>query len=182
MEDLRDLITGRPISEYEDEPIRQDAEALLLELGYQAEDIQVDAERRVEVDGRPETIRVDLLVSLAGRPAMALRCARGSLVTREREAVAAARAVCDPWAPLAAVTNRYDAVLLDTASAGVLQRGMEAIPDPARLARLLQERPPRPTEPAKLLSAARVYLAMASLQGECSHRCQIQESLRRRDE
>ncbi len=177
MKILRDLITGRPVSEYEDEPIRQDTEARLLELGYAREDIQVDASRRVALEGRPQTIRADLLVCREGRPSLVLRCARGSMVTRHNEVLATARALSDPWVPLALVTNRYDAHLLDTASGRVLARGLEAIPDPATLDRLLAPIPPHHPTPRELERAVRVYSALEALQGECGHRCRIQAQL-----
>ncbi len=177
MKILRDLITGKPVSEYEDEPIRQDTEARLLELGYRREQVQVDASRRVELEGRPQTIRADLLVSLNQRPALVLRCARGSMVTRHNEVLATARALCDPWVPLALVTNRYDAHLLDTGSGRVLAQGLQAIPDPPTLARLLADIPPHHPTPRELERAIRVYLALEALQGECGHRCRIQAEL-----
>lgn len=182
MEILRDLITGKPVSEYEDEPIRQDTEARLLELGYAREQIQVDPTRQVELEGKPQTIRADLLVSRQGRPALVLRCARGSMVTRHNEVLATARALCDPWVPLAVVTNRYDAHLLDTKSGRLLAQGLEAIPGPAELDRLLADIPPHHPTSRELERAVRVYLALEALQGECGHRCRIQAELQALEE
>lgn len=58
-----------------------------------------------------------------------IRYAPGSLVTRERSAVAAARVLLEEYQiPLAVVTNGEDAELLDTLTGKVLASGMGAIP------------------------------------------------------
>lgn len=61
---------------------------------------------------------------------MIIRYGPGSLITRERSAIAAARVLEDQYQiPLAVVTNGRDAELLDTASGQVLATGLAAIPD-----------------------------------------------------
>ncbi len=65
-----------------------------------------------------------------GRRIMVIRYAPGSLVSRERSAIAAARVLEEAYQiPLAVVTNGRDAELLDTATGEVLATGMEGIPD-----------------------------------------------------
>ena len=60
---------------------------------------------------------------------MIIRYGPGSLVSRERSALAAARVLNGDYRiPLAVVTNGRDALLLDTITAKVLRDGMEAIP------------------------------------------------------
>ena len=170
MSENRDLITGRPLPEREDEPVRQAAEARLLELGYGPDQVAVDACRQLETPEGLLPVTADLLVSLEGRPALLLRCARGSLVSREREAVAAARLIADPWPPLCAVFNGQEGELIDTAEAKVLVEGAEALPDPAELARLLAQRPPRGASPRETTQAARIYRAYGfiSCPGQCT--------------
>ena len=61
---------------------------------------------------------------------MILRYGPGSLVSRERAAVAAARVLNPVYRiPLAIVTNGQEAELLDTTSGKILGYGLESIPD-----------------------------------------------------
>jgi hypothetical protein len=61
---------------------------------------------------------------------MILRFAPGSIVTRERAAIAAAR-VLEPsyQIPLVVVTNCKDAEVLDTYTGKVIRQGLDSIPD-----------------------------------------------------
>ncbi len=92
---------------------------------------------------------IDLTVTIAGRTLFIVRYGPGSLVTRERPALAAARVLERAYQiPFAVVTNGLDAELLDTASGKVLDTGLDAIPD-RRQAEELQaaaEFPPPPDD------------------------------------
>lgn len=171
METERDLITGAPLPDREDEPIRQAAERLLLDLGYAPADITVEATRQAQGPEGPVDVRADLLVASAGRPALLLRCVRGSLVSRERESVAAARLIADPWVPLALVYNGADAEMLDVASGKVTATGLSAMPGPEGLAGMLAAIPPHSPGPAEVAKAARVYAAFSFLQ--CPSHCTV---------
>ncbi|MCF8032073.1 MAG: type I restriction enzyme HsdR N-terminal domain-containing protein [Desulfarculaceae bacterium] len=162
----RDLITGLPLTNSEDEPVRQDIEALLLKLGHPRGEIAVDASRNLGADLDHLLVVADLLVSRARRAAMVLRCARGSIVTREKEAVACARLIAPQWAPLAVATNGKDAELIETASGEVMATGLAAIPSPESLDRLLAGRPPTEPTPKQMAQAARVYSAYSQFHCE----------------
>lgn len=73
---------------------------------------------------------IELCARIEGRRLFILRYGPGSLVTREKAAIAAAR-ILDPdyRIPLAIVTNGRDAELLETAHGKVLATGMDCIPD-----------------------------------------------------
>lgn len=154
-----DLITGLPLSSSEDEPVRQAVEALLLKLGYARGDIAVDASRGLGPEYDHLLVVADLLISRGDRAALVLRCARGSLVTREKETIACARLIAPRWAPLAVVVNGNDAELIETASGEVMATGLAAIPSPESLDRLLAGRPPAGPTPKQMAQAARVYAA-----------------------
>jgi hypothetical protein len=72
---------------------------------------------------------IDFTVMLRDKCFMILRFAPGSITTRERSAIAAAR-ILDPdyQIPLAVVTNSRDAVLLDTYSGKIIKQGLDGIP------------------------------------------------------
>ena len=69
---------------------------------------------------------------------MIIRYGPGSLVSRERSALAAARVLNDAYRiPLAVVTNGRDAILLDTVTGKLIKTSMTAIPDKNEALRLL---------------------------------------------
>jgi len=171
MSQQRDLITGRLLPYCDDEYVRQAVEKLLLELGYERGEVAVGFGRLVEHRGRALRVSADLLVMHAGRPAMIIRCARGSLVSREQEALATARLLSDDaWLPLAVVTNGQDAELLDVATGRVMATGLAAIPGPERLGRLVAEAAPRRSTPAQREKALRIHDAYGFIQcpGQCT--------------
>ena len=80
-------------------------QVLVNEKGYLPEDIEKEVAFDVVVG--QETVRssVDILVSIDGRKAMVIKCAPGSLASRERQAVAAARLLGDFQIPVAVVMD-----------------------------------------------------------------------------
>ena len=139
--ELRDYLTGEVLPDTDDERIRQELARLLVEeLGYAKEEL----EPRLTIDtcyndNRTRTL-IELTVRIDGRRLFIVRYGPGSLVTREKAAIAAAR-LLDPEyrIPLAVVTNGRDAELLETARGKVLATGMASIPDRHRAAALVRE-------------------------------------------
>ena len=126
-----DFVTGESVVDTDDERYRQKLARLLVEeKGY----AKVDLEMRFKIEtlfAKQFVVSIiDFIVRLKGKRFMVIRYGPGSLVTRERPAIAAAR-VLDPRyrIPFAVVTNGEDAELLDTLTAKVLKQGLEAIPD-----------------------------------------------------
>jgi hypothetical protein len=128
---LRDYLTGEELTDTDDERNRQQlARMMVEEKGFAKEDLE--PRRFVETLFSTEFVRstIELTVSLEGKRFMIIRYGPGSLVTRERSAIAAARVLEDQYQiPLAVVTNGRDAELLDTITGKVLATGMEAIPN-----------------------------------------------------
>ncbi len=128
---LRDYLTGEELTDTDDERNRQQlARMMVEEKGYAKEDLE--PRRFIETLFSAQFVRstIELTVSLEGKRFMIIRYGPGSLVTRERSAIAAARVLENEYQiPLAVVTNGRDAELLATATGQVLATGMEAIPD-----------------------------------------------------
>lgn len=128
---LRDYLTGEELVDTDDERIRQDlARMMVEEKGYVKE--ALEPRRCIETLFTTQFVRsnITLTVSLEGKRVMVIRYAPGSLVSRERSAIAAARVLEDVYQiPLAVVTNGRDAELLDAATGQVLATGLAAIPD-----------------------------------------------------
>jgi hypothetical protein len=126
-----DFITGEALVDTDDERYRQKlAHMLVEEKGYAKSDIEVRLKIETLFAKQFVVSNIDFAVKMQGRRFMIIRYGPGSLVTRERAAIAAAR-VLDPAyrIPLAVVTNGEDAELLDTMTGKVLAEGLAAIPD-----------------------------------------------------
>lgn len=128
---LQDFLTGETLVDTDDERYRQRLARLLVEeKGFAREEIQPRLKIETLFAGRFVLSRIDFVVSLADRRLMLLRYGPGSLVTRQRPALAAAR-VLDPEGiiPLTVVSNGQDAEVLDSYSGKVLAQGLAAIPE-----------------------------------------------------
>jgi hypothetical protein len=126
-----DYITGETIVDTDDERCRQElARFLVEEKGYAKSDLEPRLCIETLYSGQFVASTIDITVREAGKRFMILRFAPGSIVTRERPAIAAAR-VMEPayQIPLAVVTNCRDAEVLDTYTGKVTRQGMDAIPD-----------------------------------------------------
>jgi hypothetical protein len=126
-----DFITGETIVDTDDERCRQDLARLLVEeKGYAKSDLEPRLCIETLYNGQFVASTIDITVREAGKRFMILRFAPGSIVTRERSAIAAAR-VLEPayQIPLAVVTNCRDAEVLDTYTGKVIRQGLDMIPD-----------------------------------------------------
>lgn len=129
MSDICDFITGQMFLDTDDERIRQKMELFLVEeKGYSKEDIEVERGFEIALGDEVTMSKVDLVVSVEGKRFMVIKCARGSLVSREREVLSCARILDVYIIPFATVTNGEDAEVLDTISGEVIGCGLEAIP------------------------------------------------------
>jgi hypothetical protein len=139
---LTDYISGRLVDDTEDERYRQRLARLLVEDGgFPREQIEVRREFLVTVADRPWTCRIDFAIRLGDRTAMIVRFAPGSIVSRERPALAAARLLEPYTVPLVVVTNGRDAHVLDAATGEVIGQGLAAIPTRQDLQRRLANLP-----------------------------------------
>ncbi len=94
---------------------------------------------------------------------MIIKCAPGSLSSRERHAVAAARVLSSPPIPFAVVMDPMSAVVLDTATGKVIGEGFEAIPTKQQIVDMLSGRELKPLPPERLEREKRVLLAFDAL-------------------
>ncbi len=144
--------------------VRHVAERMLLgEKGY----AQSDVHRNVFFDVvlGEETVKsgVDLLVTAGGRNAMVIKCAPGSLSSRERHVVAAARVIDSLPVPVAVVMDPMSAVVLDAITGKVMGEGFDAIPTKEQLLSIVSGKEIRPVAPEKLEREKRVLLAFDAL-------------------
>jgi hypothetical protein len=124
-----DFITGRPKADTGSEANRQLMERVLVEQkGYSRYDIEVDVDIVLDMkDGRYRS-KLDLVITVNDCRYMVIKCAPGSLDSREREVIAAARLAGSYQIPLAAATDGRTAIVWDSVTALCLGKGMDAIP------------------------------------------------------
>ncbi len=133
--DLTDYLTGKTLQDTDDERIRQSlARFLVEERNYRPEELLPEQQIVTSFAGQEVISRIDIVIQLHQRPLMLLRCAPGSLVSRERSAIAAARIYYPQYQlPLAVVYNGQDAELLNCYTGKPVATGFEAIPHRAQL-------------------------------------------------
>lgn len=138
---LCDYSTGEVIIDTDDERYRQKLARLLVEeRGYDKQELT--ARLKIETLFAKSFVvsTIDLVVSVLGKRLLVIRYGPGSLVTRERPALAAARVLNQEYViPLTVVTNGEDAELLDSRSGKVLAYGMAAIPTRAQAVTMMQD-------------------------------------------
>jgi hypothetical protein len=135
-----DYITGKTVPNVGTEEIRQRVEKFLVEeKGFSKEDIAVDTDIAVDIDGETYVSQLDLLVSVEDKKVMVIKCAAGSLESREREVVSAARIFAARPLPRAVVTDSRTAVVYDTVSGKKIGRGLDVIPSFSQARALLSD-------------------------------------------
>jgi hypothetical protein len=127
---LTDYVTGKEVPNVGAEENRQRMERFLVEQkGYDREDIEVDAPIHMKIGNNAYDSTVDLVVKVKGVRFMAIKCAAGSLASRHREVLAAARLLDVAYQiPFSVVTDGNHAQLLDTMTGQVVGEGMAAVP------------------------------------------------------
>jgi hypothetical protein len=126
---LIDFITGEKVPDIGAEANRQAVEKLLVNAkGFLKADIEVDADIQLSIGSQLYRSRIDLIVSVDTTRFMLIKCAAGSLGSREREALAAARLFETYQIPLSVVSDGKTAIILDTVSGKKIDEGFDAIP------------------------------------------------------
>ncbi len=154
---LADLITGETLDDTLDERYRQKIARLLIEAkGFRRTEIEPRRKLVLEAGERRAVIPVDFVVHLEGRAVMLIRFGPGSLVSRERPALAVARLIAPYQVPIAVVTNGEDAEIIEGGSGRVIGRGLDAIPARAELAAALDQFGWPPIAPERARMEARI--------------------------
>jgi len=126
---LVDYVTGKTVPNIGVEEIRQRVEQFLVEeKGYLKEDVCVDADIEIDIDGSCYVSRLDLVIAVENNNFMVIKCAAGSLESREREVMSASRIFASSPIPYAVVSDSKTAVLYDAVSGKKTGEGLSAIP------------------------------------------------------
>jgi 2,3-bisphosphoglycerate-independent phosphoglycerate mutase len=125
METVVDFVTQKEIPLVGAEENRQAVEKFLVnDRGFLKEDIEVNADLSFTVNNEPYCSTIDLVVSAGGRRFMAIRCAAGSLCSRERETLAAARLLDIPYG---VVSDGKTAVALEAWTGKKVREGLSSL-------------------------------------------------------
>jgi len=125
---ITDFITGRKVDDTADEQVRQKIAKFLVEKkGYQKEDIDTRRKIKVTVDGNAGETKVDFIIKPGGTSFILINFAPGSIVTRERSTLAAARLVENYEIPISVITNGMDAHIMETKSGKIIAKGLDKI-------------------------------------------------------
>jgi len=139
-------------------------EYLLLEKkGYLPGDVRKNVSFEVKLGQEMTYSSVDFLVSIDNRKAMVIKCASGSLTSRERQAVAAARVIDSPPVPLAVVADPVNAEVLDVATGKVMGEGFGAIPIREQIADMLAGMDIKTLSPERIEKEKRILLAFDAI-------------------
>lgn len=167
---IKDYITGRDVMDSDDERIRQFIERLLVEeKGYKPEEIVVDRYFVLHIDGEVHQAVAELVVFINEKPFMSIKSSRGSLVTREQEAIAASRLAYETQTPLTVVTNGEDAELLNSYTGKVIGAGLNAIPSREEAIEMADNLEYLVMPPKQREKWTRIYMAYTTF--ECSNFC-----------
>ncbi|QTA79624.1 Phosphoglycerate mutase [Desulfonema limicola] len=126
---LIDYITGSVIPDLGAEANRQKIEHFLIDQqGFDRKDIDVNTCIEFEINGEIYTSRIDLVIRVNGKRFMCIKCAPGSLGSREREILAASRLLDTFQIPFSAVSDGETSIVFNTVTGKKIGDGMKAIP------------------------------------------------------
>jgi len=128
---LEDYLNGEELIDTDDERIRQRLSRWMVEeKGYSRQELL--PRLYLETLFAKSFVRstIELTVSVHEKHFMIIRYGPGSLVSRERAAIAAARVLNPSYRiPLAVVTNGEDAEIIDTTSGKIRDYGLQSVPE-----------------------------------------------------
>ena len=128
------LVTPSACETIKEEVIREKIVHLLLnEKGYQDADLVLEVPYALVMGSETFQVQASILIQLEGKKVVLIKCGAGSIMARERAALALARLITDYQIPLTIVTNSEDATLLNTINGETLECGMPAILNKAGL-------------------------------------------------
>ncbi len=165
--ELEDYLTGEILPDTLDERYRQKIARLLVEeKGFAKAQISPRQQLGVCAGQRKAAVPVDFVVRIQSSVCMVVRFGPGSVVTRHRTALAAARLVAGSQIPVVVVTNGETADILDGTSGKPIGEGLSAIPSFGELNRLAANHRFSPLSPERLEKEARIVYAF-EVDGAC---------------
>ena len=172
-----DYLTGETIALTHDEQARQKIVRYLVEeKGYQKNEITPRMELPVTVDGNTGHARIDFLIRINDRVYAIVIYGPGSLVSRQKPAIAAACLIEPYTVPVTIVSNGLDAHVLDTDTGKMIGEGFAAIPSRDAAIAALKTADLKPVTEKRREKARRILYVMDILtEKECDDSCEFCE-------
>jgi hypothetical protein len=136
---------------------------LVEKKGYLPEDIEKKVVFEVKVGQETAYSSMDFLVSVSGKKAMVIKCVAGSLSSRERQVVAAARLIGAPPVLVAVVADPINAEVLDVRTGKLVGEGFGAIPIKDQMIQMISEGDSQLLSPERLEKEKRILLAFDAI-------------------
>jgi len=138
---IKDYITGKEVPNVGAEENRQAVEKYLVEeKGYAKEDLEIDAPLEFDIRGEVYVATVDIAIRIGDRCLLAIKCAAGSIGSREKEILSAAKLLEDYQVPISIVSDGRSAIVMDTLSGKTIGDGLESIPSRSEIADRFEEK------------------------------------------
>ncbi len=164
---LTDYLTGEILDDTHDERFRQKIARLLVESrGYSKTEIATRILLPVQAGELRAVIKVDFSITINSRILMVIQYGPGSLVTRQRPALAISRMIAPYQVPMVIVTNGEDADVIRGDKGRVLAGGLDAIPRRAELLSLVSEEKFALIPPKRFEMESRILYAF-EVDGRC---------------
>jgi len=172
-----DYLTGETIPLTHDEQARQTiVRCLVEEKGYQKQEITQHRELPVTVDGNTGKARIDFVIRINETAYAIVIYGPGSLVSRQKPAIAAACLIESYTVPVTIVTNGIDAHVLDTDSGKMIGEGFAAIPSRDEATEAISKSALKPVTDKRREKARRILYVMDILtEKECDDACEYCE-------
>jgi len=153
---IKDYVTGREIPNVGAEENRQTVEKYLVEEnGYNRKDLEIDAPLEIDIQGEAYHAKVDIVVRIDDRCLMAIKCAAGSIGSREKEILSAAKLLEDYQVPISVVSDGRNALVFETLTGKQIGEGLNAIPAKIEIINRFDETDFQPV-PAKRLEQVKL--------------------------
>jgi hypothetical protein len=123
------IVTPSACETIKEEVIRKKIlDLLLTEKEYLLEDIEEEVPFELSTPQEVFHLKVSFIIRIKGKRLILVKCGPGSVLARERAALALARLFEEIQIPLTVVTNGEDATLLNTLTGETLECGLASIP------------------------------------------------------
>lgn len=167
---IRDYVTGKEVPNVGAEENRQAVEKYLVaEKGYTKEDLEIDAPLVVDIQGEKYHSKVDIVVRINNRRLVAIKCAAGSIGSREKEILSAAKLLEVYQVPISIVSDGRSALILDTVSGKSLGVGLGAIPSREEIVERLNDEDFQPVSAERLEQVKLVFRSYDSMNINVAH-------------
>ena len=128
MGELTDYLTGQTLPDTHDERLIQKISRFLIEdKGFSKSDILTRKKMSLTIDGKTGTVTVHFIIRVDNISFAVIMYGPGSVVTRQRPALAVARLYEDYIIPYSVITNGHEANLMYTKSGKVIGKDFDSI-------------------------------------------------------